>query len=310
MLTLITATPGSGKTLHAMQRLKKALDDGRTCYTNIDGCVLPGIMPLPANNDWRDTPDGSLVVMDEVQKIWPATGKPGAAPQDDIRALEEHRHTGHDIILITQHPTLVHHHARKLVGEHIHLRRTAGAKTVSVFTKPEVFDPKDSNELKNADQSTWSFPKDLFLFYKSATIHTHKFKMPKKLKFLGIFIILLFSFIIYNISQSGLMPGSSEPDPVVSQAESGKREASARPHSFPSSGPVDRLIAVASAPVLPSVRGCISTPDRCRCWSAAGAVLALDLADCRFLLSELPRGISGPTGNSESRSLDNEKPIL
>ena len=37
MLTLITATPGSGKTLKALAIIFDFLNDGRNVWTNIDG---------------------------------------------------------------------------------------------------------------------------------------------------------------------------------------------------------------------------------------------------------------------------------
>ena len=81
MITLITGTPGSGKTLRAMYLIKEALAQGRAVYTDIDGVSLDGVTTVEMDHDWRDTPEGSLVVYDEVQRRWPSTGKPGQAPQ-------------------------------------------------------------------------------------------------------------------------------------------------------------------------------------------------------------------------------------
>ncbi|EQD37260.1 Zonular occludens toxin, partial [mine drainage metagenome] len=46
--------------------MKKALDAGRPCYSDIEGLNMPGVLPAP--DDWRTTPEGSFIVYDEAQK--------------------------------------------------------------------------------------------------------------------------------------------------------------------------------------------------------------------------------------------------
>ncbi len=106
MIYLVTGVPGAGKTLMSILWLEGWLAEGRPCYANISGLSMPGVEKAP--EDWRDAPEGSVWVYDEVQQLWPSTGRAGQADREDIRALETHRHTGHDIVIATQHPTLVH----------------------------------------------------------------------------------------------------------------------------------------------------------------------------------------------------------
>lgn len=285
MITLITGTPGSGKTLRAVFLITLALEEGRPVFTDIDGVTLPGVQPAP--DDWRDTPEGSLVVYDEVQRRWPSTGRPGHADDEDIRALETHRHTGHDIVVITQHPTLVHHHVRKLVGEHVHVRRTSGAKVVSLFVSSEVFDPKDKNELRNCDKTAWAYPKKLFSAYKSATAHTHKFKLPAKIKALGIFLLVLFSLIGYSVFNSGFLSFASSDSSAPPNGERVAPVAAVQPRDV---DPVSAaLVEALSQPNLPSVSGCMRVGPRCRCWSLDGAPLPLTSQQCELVASELPK---------------------
>ena len=75
MITLITAVPGSGKTLHAIGLILKALSEGRAVYARIDGLLIDEVKPAP--DDWRDTPEGSLVIYDEAQEIFPSNARPG-----------------------------------------------------------------------------------------------------------------------------------------------------------------------------------------------------------------------------------------
>ena len=43
MITLITAVPGSGKTLFTIGRILKALGEGRAVYARIDGLLIDNV---------------------------------------------------------------------------------------------------------------------------------------------------------------------------------------------------------------------------------------------------------------------------
>lgn len=311
MITLITGTPGSGKSLRAVYLISKALEEGRPVFTDIDGIALDGVTTIDQDHDWRDTPEGSLVVYDEVQRRWPSTGRPGHAPDEDIRALETHRHTGHDIIVITQHPTLVHHHVRKLVGEHVHVRRTSGAKAVSLFTSSEVFDPKDSRELRNTDKQLWRYPKHLFEKYKSATAHTHKFKIPAKIKLLLLAIIGIFATVLYFLFTIDLPWSDSDSDTsnnATPRAESEARPAALRPLALPDSGAVPlvpkqrpQLFRALHVETIPTISGCLSTASDCRCWDGQGKPMNTSPEQCALILSDMPRALVMGGGGSSRR---------
>lgn len=130
MIKLITGTPGSGKTLFAVSEILEEAKKGRTIYCDIDGLRIDGVMPIADDLDWRDTPEGSLVVYDEAQQndIFKA-GRGALSDNQIVKDLEIHRHTGHDIIFITQSPIFMHNHIRQLVGEHMHLHRPSYAPT-------------------------------------------------------------------------------------------------------------------------------------------------------------------------------------
>ena len=205
MLTLISATPGSGKTLKAIAVIFEFLNDGRNVWTNIDGINISGVRKfdddLENPFDWRKLDHGSVVIYDEAQKH-PAFAKRDMLkkyPKDraeDIAniawELDYHRHTGYDIVLITQSPKLLNQHTLDFVGEHLHLRRIFGVKQATIFHFPEhKLNPNTKSVRDEAiNKETFKFPKHLFKFYKSASEHTDKFKIP--LKYI---IILLVIFI-------------------------------------------------------------------------------------------------------------------
>lgn len=72
MSILITAPIRTGKTLFAMDCIFKELNKGKLVYTNIIGITIPGVIVLtstPTNPiDWRDLPNGSVLVLDEVHE--------------------------------------------------------------------------------------------------------------------------------------------------------------------------------------------------------------------------------------------------
>lgn len=279
MITLITGVPGAGKSLKAVELVQAALKEGRAVYSDIDGHTPPGVLPSP--RDWRDTPEGSLVVYDEAQKSYPSTGKPGVSEDERIRALETHRHTGHDIVFITQSPALVHHHIRKLVGRHIHVHRAAGLKRATLFTWDfAVASPNDRAEQARGDTENWQYPKDLFKHYKSATVHTHKFHVPKKIAFALVAVLLVGGFVGYRfVSGRGLHVMHLAEAKAATGASEAESELEAAP---PPQSPTTSLWLTQTR-VLPSVSGCAVLSRSCRCWNGAGEQLDLNEGQCLTL---------------------------
>lgn len=216
MMRLITGTPGAGKSLFAVSEIVQAVKDGRTVYTNIEGMELEGVYPL-TDKDWREYPDGSLIVYDECHQIFRATGRPGLSQDPVISDMDMHRHRGFDLWFITQFPTKVHHEIRQMCDEHFHLLRQFGAKQATLYKWPEAVDSKDPHQRSVADKSLFRYPKECFKFYKSASVHTAKLRIPAKLKAVALVIALIFSFVGYRVVDAGgfqSLHAASEPDSV------------------------------------------------------------------------------------------------
>lgn len=276
MITLITGVPGAGKSLKAVELVQAALKDGRRVFSDIAGHNAPGIEPSP--QDWRDTPEGSLVVYDEAQRSFPSTGRPGVAEDERIRALETHRHTGHDIVFITQSPALIHHHIRKLVGRHIHVHRAAGLKRATLFTWDfAVSAPNDRIEQQRADTENWQYPKDLFKYYKSATVHTHKFHIPKKIALVLVAAVVISGIVGFRFYDAGGLHVMHMADKESASVAASERDAAPPP---PSPGPFASLTD--GGKVLP-LSGCAVTSVACRCWDGDGHQLDIDQGKCLTL---------------------------
>lgn len=195
MMTLITGTPGSGKSLYAVNMLvEKYLKTDRKIYCDIDGLKIEGIEKSP--DDWRTTPEGSLIIYDEAQRREVFDGRKRSRAVDDIvLEMDKHRHSGHDIIFITQSPTYLKPQILELIGEHYHVHRPYGAPLASIYFWRNA-ERKPSG--RTAQQYTenkflFRYDKKLFDYYTSAVEHTHKMRIPPKLiAFMLLPIILAF----------------------------------------------------------------------------------------------------------------------
>lgn len=290
MITLITAVPGSGKTLYAVSIIQGFLNEGRPVYHNIDGLQADKFennhLLFDAPADWTETPDGSVVIYDECQQehLYPATGQRGQITDKRLTAMETHRHTGHDLYFITQAPTFVHHHVRKLVGQHIHFYRGGGAKSVARYTWSHTCEnPNDRAEQQRADFQIFRFDPKLYDLYKSATVHTHKFRIPKKIIFISLFILALLAACAYLLTQGFIfnqIMDNGQKQPAA------KALVAAAADIKPASSPRGWLNDV---PETRPVSGCISSARSCQCFTHDLVPLDMSQDQCRaFIKSPLP----------------------
>ena len=186
MITLITGSPGSGKTLYCVDKLLRPLvgttvdstnDDGetttynRTVFTNIPRLLLDHEL---VDADWLENlhvnrVTGCVVVFDEVQRVWPNRPSMSKKPAA-VEYLETHRHDGIDIILMTQNPLLLDPAVRALVGRHLHIRRLGGLGAAVVYEWDSC-----SNALNYRAAFTktpYKYNRAVFKLYHSADVHT------------------------------------------------------------------------------------------------------------------------------------------
>lgn len=316
MITLITAVPGSGKSLFAVGLVLKAVEEGRPVYSNIAGLQIPQCMPAP--DDWRETMEGALVIYDEAQQqhLYPSTAHRGEVKDERLRAMETHRHSGHDLVFISQSPSFLHHHIRKLAGEHIHLYRAFGMKTVTRYTWQHCVDsPNDRSEQARADSVPWPFPKEHMKLYKSATIHTHKFKLPKKLAAMCVLIALVAVFTVYLASSNddsflfgppgpavaSEAPVESLPEKAAASVLGGVGSAATTNPKRPAS---TSMYDWADTETATSVAGCISSKSKCQCYSSEGHMLKMNHAACLSAIANpLPRTIIVGTSSQGQQSV-------
>jgi hypothetical protein len=201
MLFLITGTVGTGKTAYAVTRILeyRKKEPARQIYTNIDGINIPDVIFIE-HNDYEQFDDGSIFFFDEAQQFLNFKASHEAKDDKITQSLQVSRHRGFDIYFITQHPSFLSKWVTCLINEHYHLVNSMGLKASTLYRFTGV---KGSlvnlDVLKNTalDVNRISFDNSVFSKYKSATVHTKKFIMPKKLKFYIFLVFLLFGCFFY-----------------------------------------------------------------------------------------------------------------
>lgn len=326
MITLITGVPGGGKTLYAVHEFlrianlenEKALSEGRPARPiYVDG--IPELLipheTAPDILDWPTwAPDGSLIVVDEVQRIWRPEASTKALPIS-ISALETHRHRGLDFIIITQHPNLMHVNVRKLVGRYIHLRRTAVG--VYAYEWSECVNP-DSAWKSALSKNRWGHPKSSFGLYKSASVHQKvKFRIPRPVMVIGFGVLVLgiLGYRLYNsatgrnhpVVTAELPATTQQVAPVGSVPQKAQSAADKRDDiesetrqliikdpvkaftprfvAMPESAPAYDAIRVVKS--MPRLAGCIASEDDCRCYTEQGTDVAIPPNECRQTLKKM-----------------------
>jgi len=248
--------------------------------------------------------DGSIVVIDEVQRLFPVRS-PKASVPEAMQSLETHRHRGLDIYFITQHPNLLDHHARRLVGRHFHLQRIFGFPASRLYSDEKLIDTANPFALKQCDSSTFKFPKNVYPLYKSAEIHTVKPRIPKKLLWIipalmllgGGFYFFYTAFLNKHTAkiQQNQLPTSSSSSTQLPPATSAQIETKAIDwtkafipaiQGLPYTAPVYKELAKPVA--LPVVAGCVATKTRCKCYTQQATVIDMDDELCRLNVKHHP----------------------
>ncbi|MCQ8130463.1 zonular occludens toxin domain-containing protein [Methylomonas rivi] len=351
MITLITGTPGAGKTAWTVQELTR-LPAQRKVYVHgipqlkiahepiyclselCDHCrehTVIGEAGVYLKSDFETVTidqegntvmpphvylveewpvwatDGSLIVVDEVQRIWRPINSASALPEE-VAALETHRHKGLDFWLISQGPHLFHSNVRLLVGRHIHL--VANWRGRSEYEWPEC--RQNVTSRSDAVIRPYKLPKQIFGMYKSASLHT-KLNKRKPLSFYVLcFCALVLSVIGYRIynrineftdsgqvnqpAVSGHSPSAGATSATATQgAGAGGASAVRRVSSPPDFTPAvpgrpetapayAHLLKVTSVPVL---AGCIASKTSCKCYTHQATPYPVTWEQCQEHVANL-----------------------
>lgn len=340
MITLITGGPGTGKTawllnnlielikvepdrllfVHGVRNLRGIRHETIYCRSQLcDICrAQDSAIKLLADTDrppkfvenwtaWKEP--NSLIVVDEVQRIWRPTN--GASSlHESISALETHRHYGVDFLLISQGPHLFHNFIRLLVGRHVHLvAKWHGRKQ---YEWPEC--RQDVQSRSDAVERTYTLPKHVYGMYDSAEVHTiQEHRKPMAFYFVAIFMLMAVALVGYaghNIYQR-TQPKSEAASPNEAQAASPNEVQAVLPNEAQAASPNEAqtkediirqytpmVVGVPwSAPIyrelakpvsMPRIVGCINTSDiasyRCACYTQQATIVEVSQEVCTRLV--------------------------
>lgn len=301
MITLITGAPGTGKSA-ALVSLLSELAKGRLIYVSGIPDLQIDHQVLGDPTAWPDVvPDGSIVVIDEVQRVWRPRG-PGQKVPPDIAALETHRHRGLDFYVVTQAPRLMDSNIRGLVGRHVHLR-DLGIIGRWWYEWPECAD-NCATAWRNAPiKKRYRLPKEVFAKYKSASVHVKPIRsVPWMLAVMVVALLVtgLMSWRGYVAISSKLNPATQAApvkslDTIVAKSvDLGVAAPVGTPYdatafiprvsNVPESAPAYDALRVVVA--MPVVAGAICSASRCACVTQQGTNAGLSERECRDWLSD------------------------
>lgn len=313
MLELITGKPGNGKTLYMVKRAHedyvKADTPRPVYYHNIEGVTLDGFHHLEDPNRWMDLPSGSLVIIDEVHKVWPQRTKTEVPAA--VQELAEHRHYGIDLLVSTQDPADVDIFVRRRCGRHRHFVRPFEAGYARQWEWQNVqMDPFDHFAQKDGVQHTFKLDSRYFGTYESTAQDTHKAAWPwKKLVPMGVAVAVAVGLVFFVINMilgwSDIAQDDAATDAATAAANSAASAASAAQRAADTVAAIQERFEARidglpwSAPfyeahvkpqTLPIVAGCshwiIGQQVRCSCTDQNGEPVKLPPNHCQRIMRE------------------------
>ena len=190
-IEVFTGIPGAGKTLRMLEEVEaRGRKEARQVYYNgIANLAIDGWLEFANPEEWYKLPKGSIIVLDEAQRIFRPAHFAKEVPLF-LSELETHRHNGYDIYMTTQRIMLLHSNLRGLIGRHVHVNRRFGTQHATLLEFPRAVEQPQA-KMDDAVRHEWRFPQEVFKWYKSAEVHTIKRKFPAKL-----FLLLALPFVI------------------------------------------------------------------------------------------------------------------
>lgn len=220
MLYLYTGQNGGGKTLQAIRKMHECHAQGLDVYaSNFNNLRVPFAKHFPNPNDWPLLPEGSVLFIDEAQKIWPKAGAGKAVPEY-ISQLDIHRQGGIDIYMISPKPTGIHADIRELIAGHYHCVGY-GPSQSRIFRFSEFQeDAKSVTARRNAGFEVYKHEKKYYEMYDSASKHLDKPKPPWRQR-IGKLLLVLAALIALWIAWELFVTFTGEPSkPKVAAAAS------------------------------------------------------------------------------------------
>lgn len=328
---LITGKPGSFKSAFAMQKALDYIKQGRLVYF----CNFRDLQAEKYNLNVLESPEdwvkseyqaGTVFFIDEIQEFTrkvPTNAKTEELPKW-FTLLEKHRHLGYDFYVITQHPMFIHTHIRRLLEKHYHMQRTAGLPFSNCREWQQVCNEPEN--LQNASikagctTTIYKPDKQVFDYYQSTKLDTHKLKIPTKLITYIVLVIIGISISAYFASgfiskyfftqkQAETVP-TAVPTAQVAQAQQAgldeekiklvqamlelqdeinelkAQQQQTQIIDYDPNQPYKTIKYQYQAQHQPHLSGCVDFDGRCDCFTQQGSKLKVSYADCKKIIAD------------------------
>lgn len=306
MITLITGVPGSGKTLYCVHDIIRRVigtkvvehdDDGneveheRIVFSNINGLKLDHELIDGSDTgglrNWHQwCKPGSMIIYDEVQKVWPLRPNGSKVP-DDIQHLDTHRHYGVDFVLMTQTVNNVDRHIMGLVGRHLHVRRIGNMPFAIIYEWDHC--SRALQYSKSIAKKFFRYSKAVFKLYKSARVHT---KVERKTPTLIYAVVIGLGVAAWGIptyisrmkerTMGGGAVVKQEAQHVSPKASDPKGPDAAHAEK----APAQAAVAAAVEPEKPKIAGCAATATQCVCMTEQGQKIEAEPGFCQSMTAK------------------------
>lgn len=273
----------------------------RTIYSNIKALKIDYVR---ANEyDWRDCPDGSIIVIDEVQLVEPYSDLKNKS-NDIVQELTIHRHRGFDFYFITQSPSLLHPTIKELIACHYHITRPYGlAPKVYRFGSCRAYPNTLINKLNCEDKFTFKPQDRIFKLYKSTSINTHKGRIPKGVFFFLFLSLFFISIFIYIVSTNGMgvvgtfigientqqvskdIKPSNTNNKNVETSNVDKKDDAKNDVSTVSVKQDTDNEQIKNETQKPRIVGCMQMENTCNCYHEHGGIIDLTQNECKRYLA-------------------------
>ena len=189
MIFGFVGTPGSGKSYDAVRKVLDNLKAGKVVYTNIEGLdndfcqefikIYTGLDDYQLSRQlrhktdqemqyfWEYVENESLIVIDEVHKLFSNRSWQSQANQKFADWMSTHRHIGCDLVLITQDIEKVEKHVRSLIEWTYFYRKVNffGSLVSNKYLRYAYYG--DDHNGQPVGKETCSYEKKVFRCYKS-----------------------------------------------------------------------------------------------------------------------------------------------
>jgi len=153
---------------------------------------------LPDPYKWYEMPDKAVIIKDECQTYYPLRSSGSRVPEH-ISRYETHRHTSHDVFLITQDAGFIDSHLRKLIGRHWYIGQTKIGDFI--YSRDGGIITQNSRGVAQAyhrAKRIYKKPKNVYGVYFSSPENFHNRKLDSNLMLMAVAAIAVLGYTGYT----------------------------------------------------------------------------------------------------------------